>query len=136
MHGKEINRNDGSKEKTRILVVDDDPELLRIVGRTLELEGFDVTTASDGKTALTLLPECRPHLVVLDVMMPDLDGYETLELIRKQSDVPVLMLTALSNTSSLEKSVDLGADRYVTKPFRTGELVARIRSLLRRTSQP
>jgi DNA-binding response OmpR family regulator len=122
-------------KKIRIMVVDDDPELLQIAARTLELEGFEVTTAGDGESALVLLPKFKPQIVILDVMMPGLDGYQTLELIRKQSDVPVLMLTALNDTGALEKSLDLGADRYVTKPFRSAELLARIRALLRRAEQ-
>jgi DNA-binding response OmpR family regulator len=124
--------SDNRTSKARIMVVDDDPELLQIAARTLELEGFAVGTADSGEAALALLPKFKPQIVILDVMMPGLDGYQTLELIRKQSDVPVLMLTALNNTGSVEKSLDLGADRYVTKPFRTAELLARIRALLRR----
>lgn len=122
-------------KKAHILVVDDDAELLRIVGRTLELEGYYVSTAGDGNIALTLLPKCKPDLVILDIMMPGLNGYQVLELIRKQSNVPVLMLTAIGETSSLEKSVDLGADNYITKPFRMQELLARIRATLRRARQ-
>jgi len=124
-----------ARGKIRILVADDDQELLWIAARTLELEGFDVATAKDGDMALALLPKFQPDLVVLDVMMPGLNGYEVLDLIRKRSDVPVLMLTALSGIDSLEKSVDLGADGYVTKPFRIPELIARIRALLRRAKR-
>lgn len=123
----------GKTGKKRILVVDDDRELLQMIGRALELEGYEVTTALNGNSGLAAMPKCKPHLVILDIMMPGLNGYETLAQIRQSSKVPVMMLTAVGMEYALEKSVDLGADRYVTKPFRIAELLAGIRALLRRT---
>lgn len=118
--------------KKRILIVDDDVNLLQIIGRTLELEGYDVITTGDGNKAIELIPEFKPHLVILDIMMPIISGYDVLLRIRRQYDIPVLMLTAIGAVEALEKSIEAGADGYVTKPFQTGELVARIRALLRR----
>ncbi|MFH0830326.1 MAG: response regulator [Candidatus Aenigmatarchaeota archaeon] len=122
-------------KKFRILVVDDDRDLLRIVTRTLELEGYDAVPAADGKSALALFEERQPNLVVLDIMMPDMDGYEVLARIRERSNVPVIMLTAIKESDSLQKSLGLGADDYVRKPFRTHELLARIKTKLKRTTR-
>ena len=120
-------------KKERILIVDDDREILQIVKRTLELEGYTVDVATDGYIAVTRLRKRNPALVLLDIMMPGLDGYQVLDRIRRHSNVPVIMLTALGEVSALEKSVDLGADGYITKPFRTEELLARIKAVLRRS---
>ena len=121
------------KKRLDIMVVDDDQEILRMLGRTLELEGYDVTTAADGRSALTLLEKHEPDLVILDIIMPELDGFQVLNLIRQHSDVPVIMLTARCEVTSLQEALALGADDYVRKPFRTRELLARIRAKLRRT---
>ncbi len=123
------------ERRRHILVVDDDQELLQIVGRTLELEGYKVSIASDGKSALALFPRCQPDLIILDIMMPDINGHQVLEHIRENSRVPVMMLTAVGEVITLEKSMNLGADSYMTKPFRSKELLARIRALLRRVNQ-
>ena len=120
-------------KKQRILIVDDDKEILQIVKRTLELEGYIVDVATDGYIAVTKLRKGNPALILLDIMMPGLDGYQVLDRIRRHSNVPVIMLTALGEVSALEKSVDLGADGYITKPFRTEELLARVRAVLRRS---
>jgi DNA-binding response OmpR family regulator len=118
--------------KAPILVVDDNPAILRILKRTLELEGYDVVTAAGGVEAIDAAQKQAPCLVLLDVMMPGVDGYRVLETIRKKSQVPVLMLSALDNFSSREKAVELGADGYIAKPFNRSELLARIRALLKK----
>ena len=120
------------KRKQLILAVDDDEEMLRMLSRILELEGYDVAIAANGRSALTILEECEPDLVILDIIMPGLDGFQVLNLIRQRSDVPVIMLTARCEVTSLRDAVVLGADDYVRKPFYTRELLARIRAKLRR----
>ena len=120
------------KRQTRILVIDDEQYLLDMLKRTLEDGGYDVDCAANGKSALALLTEHKPDLVLLDIKMPDLDGYQVLELIRGKSEVPVIMLTGVLEPISVQQSVNLGADDYVRKPFRTRELLARIKNKLRR----
>ena len=120
------------KKRPHIMVVDDDREMLRMLERTLELEGYDVTVAADGSSALALLDDCKPDLVILDIMMPSPDGYQVLDSMRQRSDAPVIMLTARREVASLDKALALGADDYVRKPFGKGELLARIRAKLRR----
>ncbi len=115
-----------------VMVVDDDKDIQRIVSRALELEGFDVVIAGDGNSALTLLEERKPKLVILDITMPRLDGYSVIKAIRKHHDTPIIMLTARVEISSLEKALNLGADDYIKKPFSTKVLVARVRAKLRR----
>jgi len=117
------------------MVVDDGQEMLRVLKRTFELEGYSVGIATDGSSALALLGERSPDLVILDIMMPGLDGFEVLDLIRQRSNVPVIMLTARCEVTSLQKALVAGADDYVRKPFRTRELVARVRAKLRRARQ-
>lgn len=120
------------KNRPHIMVVDDDQEMLQMLKRILELEGYGVAIVADGNLALALLKECKPDLVILDIMLPGLDGYQVLSLIRQHSDVPVIMLSARCEVTSLHKALALGADDYVRKPFRTRELVARIQAKLRR----
>ena len=115
-----------------ILVVDDDRELLKVLSRTLELEGYDAVLAADGRSAMVLLEKYGPDLVILDIMMPKLDGFQVLDLIRQRSNVPVIMLTARCEVTSLRDAIVLGADDYVRKPFHTRELLARIKAKLRR----
>ena len=116
-----------------ILVVDDDLMLLKTVRDTLVSEGFRVVTASNAMTALFLLGKHKPDLILLDIMMPNHDGFEALEMIRLHSNVSVIMLTCLDDQSSLHRAMSLGgADDYVTKPFRSGVLIARIKAKLRR----
>ncbi len=123
------------KEHPYIIAVDDDHEMLRMLNRILELEGYDVVTATDGKSALELLDEHMPDLVLLDIMMPELNGFQVLNLIRQRCNIPVIMLTGRCEVTTLQKSLGLGADDYVKKPFSTRELLARIRAKLRRWSQ-
>ena len=123
------------REKTRIMVVDDNHEMLRIVGRVLELEGYDVSTAPDGNSALALLDECKPDLVILDIIMPGLDGFQVIEYIRRRSNVSIVMLTAKNEVTLLQRALVLGADDYVRKPFDTRVLVARVKAKLRRATR-
>jgi DNA-binding response OmpR family regulator len=116
----------------RILVVDDDADIRLLVRELLERRGFSVSEAVDGKHALQAFYEGRPDLVVLDVSMPGLDGWSTLERIRELSDVPVMMLTARSEELEKTRGLRAGADDYVTKPFGRQELLARVEALLRR----
>jgi len=118
-----------------ILVVDDDQNLLRMVSRTLEMEGFQVLTAGDGESALALLEKDKPDLVLLDIMMPGLDGFEVLKRIRQRSSVPVIMLTAKNEVTTVRDTIGLGADDYIRKPFSIVELLARIRCKLRRAGR-
>ena len=99
----------------------------------LDLEGYDVIEASDGLEALARARDEMPDLVLLDVMMPDMDGFETLERLRSVSSVPVIMLTAKGDENDRIRGLDLGADDYVTKPFSPRELLSRIRAVLRRS---
>jgi DNA-binding response OmpR family regulator len=120
----------------RVLVVDDEPHLVNAIQLYLEDEGFVVLTAVDGKQALTRLREQLPDVVVLDVNMPGMDGFETLREIRKVSRVPVVMLTVKGDESDKVTGLQLGADDYVTKPFSQRELTERIRAVLRRAEAP
>jgi DNA-binding response OmpR family regulator len=116
----------------RILVVDDDPDIRGLVHELLDRRGFTVTEARDGHEALRAFYAERPDLVVLDVAMPVLDGWKTLERIRELSDVPVVMLTAKADELEKTRGLRAGADDYVTKPFGRQELLARVEGLLRR----
>jgi DNA-binding response OmpR family regulator len=118
--------------KTTILSADDDPHLLRLVARNLELEGYAVLTASDGEGALHLIEEQQPDLVLLDVMMPRLDGFSVCTRVREFSAVPIILLTARGQDQDKVRGLDLGADDYLTKPFSIDELLARVRAVLRR----
>jgi two-component system KDP operon response regulator KdpE len=117
----------------RILVVDDEPRMIRFIRLNLEHDGFDVVEASDGLAALKQVRDALPDLVLLDVAMPELDGFETLRLLREISAVPVIMLTARGEEDDRVRGLELGADDYVTKPFSPRELVSRVRAVLRRT---
>jgi DNA-binding response OmpR family regulator len=116
-----------------ILVVDDDPDIRGLLRELLDRRGFAVTEAKDGQEALRVFFDQRPDLVVLDVAMPGLDGWKTLERIRELSDVPVVMLTAKATELEKTRGLRAGADDYVTKPFGRQELLARVEALLRRT---
>jgi two-component system KDP operon response regulator KdpE len=117
----------------RILVVDDDPQIRRVMRVTLTGQGYEVDDAKDGQSALEKLRDLRFDLVVLDVNMPDLSGVETCREIRAGSDIAIIMLTVRDDESDKVQALDAGADDYVTKPFKTPELLARIRAALRRT---
>jgi len=119
--------------KTPLLVVDDDIQMLRMMQRTLEIEGYHVLTASNGEAALDMFfGKETPALILLDIMMPDTDGYSVCRRIREFSQTPIIMITAKDNETEKVEGLDAGADDYVTKPFSTGELMARVRAVLRR----
>ncbi|OUL18155.1 response regulator transcription factor RpaB [Nostoc sp. 106C] len=120
--------------KEKILVVDDEASIRRILETRLSMIGYDVVTASDGEEALKTFRLSLPDLVVLDVMMPKLDGYGVCQELRKESDVPIIMLTALADVADRIAGLELGADDYMVKPFSPKELESRIRSVLRRRS--
>ncbi len=119
-----------------ILVVDDEPRMTRFIRMNLELEGYRVLEAHDGLDALDKARTNLPDLIVLDVMMPKLDGFETLEMLREVSTVPVIMLTVRADEEDKVRGLELGADDYVTKPFGAREFVSRVKAVLRRTQKP
>jgi DNA-binding response OmpR family regulator len=119
--------------RPRVLVVDDDADIRTLVRALLERAGYSVEEAENGRAALRNLFSSAPALVILDVTMPDLDGYQTLERIRDLSDVPVIMLTARTQELEKVRGLSAGADDYVAKPFGRQELLARVQALLRRT---
>jgi len=116
----------------RILVVDDEERMVRFIRLNLEHDGFRVTDAYNGTQAINKVRSSLPDLVLLDVMMPDLDGFEVLKIIREVSSVPVIMLTAKGEEDDRVRGLELGADDYVTKPFSPRELVSRVKAVLRR----
>jgi DNA-binding response OmpR family regulator len=122
----------GASRQITVLVVDDEPKLRRLVRQILEAAGFAVLEARDGQQAVETVAERRPDLVLLDVMMPRLDGMEACRRIRAFSDVPVVMVTALTDEAALVRGLGLGADEYLTKPFRPRALLAHVRAVLRR----
>lgn len=118
----------------RILVVDDDPRLLHIVEMYLGIEGYEVRTASNGEEGLREVDAQRPDLIILDIMMPGMDGLSLCRLMRQTTPVPILMLTARDGVPDRVAGLEAGADDYLVKPFDLEELVARLRALLRRTA--
>ncbi len=122
--------------RRRILVVDDEPRMIHFIRLNLEHDGFEVFEATSGLKALDQFRDQLPDLILLDVMMPDIDGFETLRLIREISNVPVIMLTAKGEEEDRVRGLELGADDYITKPFSPRELVSRVRAVLRRTEMP
>jgi len=117
---------------TTILVVDDEPNILELAKLYLEQEGYRVEGVGNGNDALLKLSSAKPSLIVLDLMLPDIDGFEVCRQIRKKSDIPILMLTARKEDVDKIVGLELGADDYLTKPFNPRELVARVKAILRR----
>lgn len=115
-----------------VLIIDDDIRMLRMMKRVLELEGFRVLAASNGETSLKIFEKENPDLVLLDIMLPDMDGYSVCQRIREFSQVPIIMVTAKGDDKEKVEGLDLGADDYVTKPFSASELAARVRAVMRR----
>lgn len=122
-----------SAKKPLIVAADDDPQLLRLVTRNLQLDGYDVVAASDGQQAIERIEEKLPDLIILDVMMPKLDGFAVTERVREFSAVPIVIVTARGQDQDKIRGLDLGADDYLTKPFSVEELLARVRAVLRRS---
>lgn len=120
--------------KTTILTADDDPQLLRLIARNLQFEGYEVLTASDGRQALEQIERNTLDLVLLDVMMPHMDGFTVTQRVREFSSVPIIIITARGQDQDKVRGLDLGADDYLTKPFSVDELLARVRAVLRRSN--
>lgn len=116
----------------KILIVDDDPNLIELMQYNLKGEGYEVIVARDGLEGVKAFFTNRPDIVVLDIAMPKLDGYQVCQRIREMTSTPVIMLTAKGHEEDIIKGLDVGADDYITKPFRVGELLARVRATLRR----
>jgi two-component system, OmpR family, response regulator MprA len=131
MYGKNHN-NGGRHVATRILLVDDDLQILPLLQRGLAYEGFEVYTAVDGESGLAAAKQYQPHIVLLDITMPGLDGFEVCRRLRLQEDIAIIMLTARDEVTDKVSALNLGADDYVPKPFAFDELVARVRAVLRR----
>lgn len=121
--------------KATILVVDDEEHVRMLLQRVLEGAGYGVVTAASGQVALDKLADAGISLVLLDIRMPELDGFQTLELIRKQYNMPVIMVTGMGEVSSVSSALTLGADDYVKKPLQPRELLARIEAKLRRAKR-
>ncbi len=117
-----------------VLVADDEPRITKLVSLALSEEGFRVVTASGGEDALARAEEVRPDIVLLDIVMPDLDGIEVMRRLRARRNVPVILLSARGSVADKAKGLDLGADDYLAKPFHPDELAARVRAVIRRTS--
>lgn len=122
-------------ETYKILAVDDEPQVALVIKRVLEQEGYSVATSNDGNTALSMVVDSPPDLVILDINMPGINGYQVLEKIREQHDIPVIMLSANQDVTSIGNSIGLGADDYIRKPFRLRELSARVKAKLRRSKK-
>ena len=120
----------------RILLVDDEPSIQKMLVHALEREGFQVHAVGDGEAALQAVGSYEPHLIILDIMLPKLDGTEVCRRVRAKSEVPIIMLTAKDDEIDRVVGLELGADDYVTKPFAVRELVARVRAIMRRSSVP
>jgi len=120
----------------KILVVDDDPMLLQLIQSTLKQDNYEVIVASNGADGLRHLSEVKPHLVILDIMMPSMDGWEICSRVRKISTIPIIMLTALGSQDDIVRGLRAGADDYLVKPFQRDELLARVSAVLRRANMP
>lgn len=121
--------------KEKILIVDDEKTMVKVLKFNLEKEGFEVKAAYDGEEALKAIYSVSPDVIVLDIMLPGLDGFEVCRRVRKDLDIPIIMLTARTEDIDKILGLELGADDYITKPFNPRELVARIRAILRRVGQ-
>jgi len=132
VQSSEIQNENTDHEK--ILIVDDEASIRRILETRLKMVGYEVATAADGEEALEIFSKFNPDLIILDVMMPKLDGYGVTREIRRTSDTPIIILTALGDVSERITGLELGADDYVIKPFSPKELEARVKAVLRRTT--
>ena len=123
-------------EHAHILVVDDEPQITRVLRTTLAAKGYEVRVANDGEMALEIMKDWAPHLIITDLMMPNLDGVELCKRVRATSDIPLIVLSVRGQERSKIEALDAGADDYITKPFSMGELQARVRAALRRSPTP
>jgi two-component system KDP operon response regulator KdpE len=119
----------------RVVIVDDEPSLIKFVSQNLRARGYDVADASNGLEGVERVKEYKPDLVILDINMPGMDGFEACSYIRQFSDAAIIMLTASGHEGDKIRALDIGADDYLTKPFAIGELMARVRAVMRRVSQ-
>ena len=121
-------------QRTRVLVVDDEPNILDVISMALRYERFDVETAANGRDALSAVRSFRPHVILLDIMLPDMEGFEVARRLgAERAGIPIIFLTARDTTEDKVRGLTMGGDDYVTKPFSLEELVARIRAILRRS---
>ena len=120
-------------EQQKILVVDDDPNIAHLIHLYLQKEGYQVITESRGDTALASFRKDPPHLIILDIMLPGMDGWQVCRTIRQSSNIPIIMLSAKDETFDKVLGLELGADDYITKPFESKELIARVKAVLRRS---
>jgi DNA-binding response OmpR family regulator len=118
---------------TKVLIVDDEPRYLRLLEANLKTEGYEVITAADGSQAVDIFSSARPDLILMDVMMPKMDGFSATQRIRQFSNVPIIILTAKGDEQDRVRGLDYGADDYLVKPFSATELLARVRAVLRRS---
>ncbi len=123
----------GNEMGNKVLIVEDDPNLLETLKYNLRKESYDVVTAIDGEQALEVARKEKPDLIILDIMLPKLSGFEVCRILRKEMTAPILMLTAKADETDKIVGLEIGADDYVTKPFSMRELIARVRAMLRRT---
>ena len=119
-------------EHTRVLVVDDEPQITRVLRTSMSVQGYDVRTANDGETALEIMKNWSPHVMITDLAMPNMDGIQLCRRVRAISSVPIIVLSVRSQEEQKIEALDAGADDYVTKPFSMNELLARVRASLRR----
>jgi DNA-binding response OmpR family regulator len=124
------------KERPRILVIDDELDTVILLKHVLMRGGFDVSGAVGGKEAISKIAEIKPSLILLDLMMPELDGWQTFQQIHELEDIPVIVISALTQSETIVKALQMGADDYITKPFDQAEVNARINAVLRRASKP
>ena len=125
----------GSRPKYRILVVDDDKDIVQTIKGNLELDGYEVLVAFNGRTGLHIAKTTRPDLIILDLTLPDIDGIKTCQIIRREFDFPIIMLTARDGVADKVLGLECGADDYIVKPFNFLELSARIKSILKRVER-
>ena len=124
-----------TRKEVEILIVEDSPTQAEQLKYTLQKEGYSVSVASDGEQGVKLAQKKKPDLVLMDIMMPGLNGFEVLRIIRQRFNIPVIMLTAVQEVTSVRDAIDLGADDYIRKPFNRKELLARIKAKLRRSKK-
>lgn len=122
-----------NRERTRVLVIDNEPDTVTLLKLVFQHEGFDVSGALSGSEALSKLNDVNPSLILLDLMMPEMDGWQTFTKLRQVTDTPVIVVSALGQTEDIVKALKMGVDDYVTKPFNQAEVIARSQALLRRT---
>ncbi len=123
-------------EHAHILVVDDEPQITRVLRTTLTAKGYEIRVANDGEMALEIMKDWSPNLVITDLMMPNMDGVQLCKRVRAMSEVPIIVLSVRGDERNKIQALDAGADDYITKPFSSGELQARVRAALRRSPQP